>query len=350
MTSVSKLVPEVRENAHYEPVSGVGLPPRRFVAASVGALLGLLLLAMLSLMFGAVTLSPAEVVSGLFSDSDSFARTVVWEIRLPRLLDAIIVGASLAVAGTLLQVVTRNPLADPTIMGVTAAAGLATSLTLLAWPGTGQAGLAVGGVVGGLVGAGIVAAIAWGGAVSPLRLTLAGVAVAAFFGSLIVGILASSRAFIQVSLGFLAGGMYGSDWSDLRGLAVVAIPGFVAALYLADRLNVLVLGDELALGLGVVADRTRLVALALVGVLTGAAVAVAGLVSFVGLVSPHLARFAVRNDHRYLLPMAALVGALLVTAADLLGRLLISPAELPMGIVTAAVGAPFLLYLLRSRA
>lgn len=343
------LIPQTQTESRAEPISGVGLPPRRFVIAIGSMVLGLLLVSLLSLMFGAITLSPADVASGLLSEDDAFAHTVVWDIRLPRLLDAMLVGASLAVAGSLLQVVTRNPLADPTIMGVTAAAGLATSLSLLWWPGSGQSALALAGAIGGLGGAGVIAFMAWGSNVSPLRLTLAGVAVAAFFGAAIVGILASSRTFLQMSLGFLAGGLYGSDWSDLSGMAPFVLPAFAAAMYLADRLNVLALGDDIAIGLGVVADRTRLSALALVGVLTGAAVSVAGLVSFVGLVSPHLARFAVRNDHRYLIPMSALTGALLVSSADLAARVLIRPAELPMGIITAAIGAPFLLYLLKMR-
>lgn len=342
-------IPRPREEHRYEPVSGVGLPPGRFAVAAGGVILALVVVGWLSLMLGAITLGPGEVASGLFSADDTFARTVVWEIRLPRLLDAMLVGASLAIAGSVLQVVTRNPLADPTVMGVTAAAGLATSLALVWWPETGQFSLAVAGVAGGLVGAAVIAVIAWGSTVSPLRLTLAGVAVAAFFGAAIVGILASSRTFLQMSLGFLAGGMYGADWSDLSGMAPLVLPAGAAAIYYADRLNVLALGDEVAVGLGVVVDRTRITALVLVGVLTGAAVSVAGLVSFVGLVSPHLARFAVRSDHRYLIPMSALTGALLVSLADLIARLAIRPAELPMGILTAAVGAPFLLYLLKAR-
>ena len=172
---------------------------------------------------------------------------------------------------------------------------------------------------------------------------------AAFFGAAIVGLLASSRTFLQTSLGFLAGGLYGSEWRDFRAMLPYIVPGFAGAMLLSGRLNILALGDDIAAGLGVVTDRTRLAILAVVGVLTAMAVATAGLVSFVGLVCPHLARYTVGGDNRALIPVSALYGALLVSLADLIARLVISPSEVPMGIITAGVGAPFLLYLVRFR-
>ncbi len=322
---------------------------RRFVAWAAALMVALVAIGMMSLAFGAVTLPVPDTFQALWSESDPFARVVVWEIRLPRYLDAMLVGAALAVAGALLQVVTRNPLADPTILGVSSSAGLTVALGLVLMPAIAGYWLALLAVAGGVGGAGLLLAMAWGGAVSALRLTLAGVALAAFFGAALVGLLASSRTFLELSLGFLAGGLYGADWRDARFVAPLILPAILVAMAFAPRLNAIALGDELAAGLGVVADRTRLVVLLLVGVLTGAAVSVAGLVSFVGLVSPHVARTLVGEDHRYLLPASALTGALLVATADLIARLVIRPAELPMGILTAAVGAPFLLYLVRFR-
>lgn len=302
-----------------------------------------------SLMYGAVSLSFGQAWSGLSSESDVFARNVVWQIRFPRVVDAMLVGACLATAGALLQGVTRNPLADPTILGVTAAAGLASATVIVIDPQVPQWGIAAACAGGGLVGAAILYIIAWRGAVSPVRLALAGVALSAFFGAAIVGLLASSRTFLQTSLGFLAGGMYGSEWRDFRAMLPYAVPGLLGAFLLAGRLNVLALGDDVAAGLGVLTDRTRLVVLAVVGILTAAAVSAAGLVSFVGLVCPHLARYSVGNDNRALIPVAALYGAILVSSADLAARLVISPSEVPMGIITAGIGAPFLLYLVRFR-
>ncbi len=321
---------------------------RRFLAWSAAAAGLLLVVGLLSLTLGAITIGPVDALGGLLP-SDSFARTVVWQIRLPRFLDGIMVGASLAVAGALLQVVTRNPLADPTILGVSPAAGLAVAVGLVAVPTIGQQSLTMVAILGGLVGAGVLLALAWQGAVTAIRLTLAGVAISAFFGAVIVGLLSSSRTFLQLSLGFLAGGLYGSDWRDAQAIAPVVLPALLVAFALGSRLNALALGDEMAAGLGVLTDRTRVFVLGIVGLLAGAAVAVAGLVSFVGLVSPHVARSFVGDDHRFLVPASALTGAILVTSADLIARLVIRPAEIPMGILTAAVGAPFLLYLVRFR-
>ena len=313
------------------------------------AFLALLTLGYLSLMYGALTLSPGEVWSGLTSESDVFARNVVWQIRFPRLVDGMLVGACLATAGALLQGVTRNPLADPTILGITAAAGLGSATAIVIDPQLPQWGIALSSAAGAVAGAGVLFVIAWRGQISPVRLALAGVALSAFFGAAIVGLLSSSRTFLQTSLGFLAGGLYGSEWRDFRAMLPYAVPGLAGAMLLAGRLNVLALGDEVAAGLGVLTDRTRAAILAAVALLTAAAVATAGLVSFVGLVGPHLARFVVGNDNRYLIPASALFGAILVTAADLVARVLIAPSELPMGIFTAAVGAPFLLYLVKFR-
>jgi iron complex transport system permease protein len=315
----------------------------------VGGIAGLVSVAALTLKLGSVDLTWDEVWKGLTSDSDVFARNVVWQIRFPRLLDGMIVGACLAVSGSLLQGVTRNPLADPTILGVTAAAGLASATAIVINPQIPQWGIAMSCVAGGLAGAGALFFVAYRGEVSPVRLALAGVALSAFFGAAIVGLLSSSRTFLQTSLGFLAGGLYGSEWRDFRAMLPYVIPGFAGALLLSGRLNILALGDDVASGLGVLTDRTRLAILAVVGVLTAAAVATAGLVSFVGLVCPHLARYTVGNDNRLLVPASALYGALLVSAADLTAKLVIAPSEVPMGIITAGVGAPFLLYLVRFR-
>ena len=320
--------------------------PRPPVVVGI-AVAALVFLSFLSLMYGAVTLTPGEAWSGLTGDSNVFARNVVWQIRYPRLLDGMLVGAALAVSGTLLQGITRNPLADPTILGITAAAGLASAIVIVIDPQIPQWGIVLSCVAGGLVGAGVLFIIAWRGAVSPVRLALAGVALSAFFGAVIVALLSSSRTFLQTSLGFLAGGLYGSEWRELQAATPYVVSGLLAAVLLSGRLNVLALGDDVAAGLGVITDRTRLLILAVCGVLTAAAVSVAGMVSFVGLVCPHLARYTVGADNRYLVPVSALYGALLITAADLAARLVIAPSEIPMGIFTAAVGAPFLLYLVK---
>ena len=321
--------------------------PRRHLVLACAGVLALAVVGLLTMMFGAVTLSAGEALSGLSANSDSLSGLIVGQIRLPRFLDAILVGATLGVAGAMLQGVTRNPLGDPTIFGLTAAAGLASAAAISINPLIPQWGIALACTGGGLAGAGILFIVAYRGAVSPVRLALAGVALSALFGAIIVALLASSRTFLQTSLGFLAGGLYGADWADLRSILPYALPALAAALALSGRLNILSLGDDIATGLGVLADRTRLAVLVVAGVLTAAAVAVAGLVGFVGLLSPHIARYVAGSDNRFLIPASALMGAILVSAADLVAKLVISPSEIPMGIITAAVGAPFLLYLVR---
>ncbi len=336
----------IEGSARQRAALGRGSRPLLFVAGILVLLLGL---AYLSVAYGARTLSPSEVWSGLTTESDALNHAIVWQIRLPRLVDGMLVGAALAVAGGLLQGVTRNPLADPTILGITAASGLASATAMVIEPQIPTWGMAVACVGGGLAGAALLFFIAWRGQISPIRLALAGVAMSAFFGAAIVALLSSSRTFLQTSLGFLAGGLYGADWRDFRATAVYIVPGILGAFLLAGRLNVLALGDDVAAGLGILTDRTRVAILVVCGVLTAAAVAVAGLVSFVGLVCPHLARFAVGNDNRRLIPASALTGATLVAAADLAARIVIAPSEIPMGIITAGVGAPFLLYLVKFR-
>lgn len=323
-------------------------PGRPIVVIGVTAAL-LAAVGFLSLMYGAVTLSPAEAWQGLTSSADPFTRNVVWEIRFPRIVDGMLAGAALAVAGNLLQGVTRNPLADPSILGVTAAAALGSATVVVADPSAPEWAVVLACVGGGLGGSAILFVLAWRGATSPVRLALAGVALSAFFGAVIVGLLASSRVYLQTSLGFLTGGLYGAEWESLHGALPWVAAGLGAALLLGGQLNALALGDDVATGLGVRTERTRAGILAVAGLLTGTAVAIAGLVGFVGLVCPHLARFVVGQDHRWLMPVSALFGALLVTAADLAARTIIAPTELPMGIITAGIGAPFLLYLVKFR-
>ena len=204
-----------------------GRPRRNLLLVCAGVLV-LVVIGLLTMMFGAVTLSAGEALGGLGAGSDSLAGLVVGQIRLPRFLDAILVGALLGVAGALLQGVTRNPLGDPTIFGLTAAAGLASATAISINPQIPQWGIALACMSGGLGGAAILFVIAYRGAVSPVRLALAGVALSALFGAFTVALLASVRTFLQTTLGFLAGGLYGADWSDFRSILPYALPALVA--------------------------------------------------------------------------------------------------------------------------
>lgn len=323
-------------------------PRRGFVALAIaGSLLVLAIVA--ATAFGAVTLRPGQVLNGLFNGGDLFARQVVWDLRLPRVLIAALVGAGLAIAGAILQTITRNPLGDPHIFGFSAGAGVAAIGLLLFVPGYPAGLVPVAAFVGSLVAAAIVFALAWRGGISPVRFALAGVAVAALFTAISTTLIASSDLFTQAVLAFLAGGLYLTNWQDLWTVLPYTVVAGAVAIVFADWLNILALGDDVARSVGLRVERTRLVLVALAAVMTGAAVSVAGLVGFVGLVAPHVARLFVGSDERVALPLAALLGALLLVVADVVARLVIAPSEIPVGILTAIVGAPVLLILVRTR-
>lgn len=303
----------------------------------------------LGLSLGAVNLSGWRVVDGLLNRDDALARTIVWDLRLPRVLTAVLVGACLATSGALLQGVTRNPLADPHIMGLTAGGGLAAAFAVRVSENLPQhfvAPIAFGGALGG---AALVYGMSWRGGVSPVRLALAGVAVASFLTAGTTLVLVTSDLRTQAALSWLAGGLFGRGWEDLRVMAPYAGIGLLGALLLTRRMNILSLGDDAAQSLGLPLERSRLLVIAVAAELAGAAVSVAGMVAFVGLVVPHLARFVTGDDHRTLVPLSALIGASLVLYSDTLARVVAAPTEVPLGIVTAAIGAPFLMYLIRAK-
>ena len=316
-----------------------------------GAPLALLTLAVvLGLSLGAVTLSPARVLNGLLDRNDPLAHTIVWDLRLPRVLLAVFVGASLGVAGALLQGVTRNPLADPHILGLTAGGGLAAALAIRMSQDVPPSVLAPVAFGGSLAGAALLYGLSWRGGVSPVRLALSGVAIGSMLTAAITLVLVTSNLGTQAALSFLAGGLFGRGWDEFYAVWPYCTVGLIAAMLLSRNMNILSLGDEAAQSLGLGVERTRVLAIATAALLAGASVSVAGMVAFVGLVIPHLARYLTGDDHRSLVPLSAILGAALVVYADLLARTVDKPVEIPLGIVTAVAGAPFLLYMVRWRA
>jgi iron complex transport system permease protein len=319
--------------------SGVLVASALLLAASMG----------IAVSLGAVTLAPARVIDGLLDQGDTAARQIVWQLRVPRVLVAALVGANLSLAGLLLQGVTRNPLAGPHILGLSAGAGFASILVVVAAPGTPVELVAPAAFVGSIAAALVVYGLAWRGGISPVRFALSGVATAALFTAMSTAVLANSDLFTQRVLSFLAGGLFARDWDDARQIAPYTIVLGGGALAVAGALNVLALGDDVARGLGMQVERMRLLMVLLAAGLTGSAVAVSGMLAFVGLVVPHAARLVVGSDHRRAAPVAALFGATLLVLADTLSRMVIRPAEIPVGIVTAVIGAPVFLLLIRTR-
>ena len=293
----------------------------------------------------AVTLGPADIspttawrigIHQFWPDAVSAGwpgahERIVWHIRLPRAILAVLVGATLAVVGTVLQAMVRNPLADPTILGGTsgAAAG-AVSVMVLGWAFAGIYTLSVAAFVGGLIGYGLAFLLASSsGGLSPLRLVLAGIAVSYLFAavtSMLIFISEQSQT-ARVALFWMLGALGGARWDQLGLPAILLVAGLVYLLAQARALNLLLFGDETATSMGIPPDRLRRVLFVVVALLTGTSVALAGGVGFVGLVIPHAARMVVGSDHRRVLPLAALVGALFLLWSDVLARLVIQPAS-----------------------
>lgn len=278
---------------------------------------------------------------------------IVWGIRLPRAVLAAVVGASLAVVGAALQALVRNPLADPTILGGSSGASLGAVLVLLlGWTPLGQWSLIGAAFTGSLVGYGLTLLLASrAGMLSPVRLILAGVAVSYLLGAatnLAVSTTSNPnrvRSVVFWQLGSLAG----AQWRTMWGPLVILVVGTVALLARTRGLNALLAGDETATSVGIRPDQLRRQLVVVSALLTGAAVAVAGTIAFVGLVVPHAVRSLVGSDHARLLPICALSGAVFLVLVDIAARVVIAPQELPVGVVTALIGAPAFCVLYRRR-
>ncbi|WP_247008974.1 vitamin B12 ABC transporter permease BtuC [Halorientalis litorea] len=275
------------------------------------------------------------------------AETIVRQVRLPRILLAAVVGFALASAGTVMQGFFRNPMADPSIVGVSSGAAVGAVATI-AFPLALPFGLQTAAFVGALLAAFGVYLIASEGRHTPVAtLLLAGVAIQTLLGAAVSYMLLHAGESLRQAVYWLMGHLHNASWAELEVTLPLALLAFaVLAAYTRD-LNVLMLGEADAHTLGIEVERTKRVLLALSSLLTAAAVAVTGVIGFVGLIVPHGMRLVVGPDHRVLLPTSALAGASFLVAADTLARA--GPAEVPVGIVTAAVGAPFFLYLLRTR-
>ena len=275
-------------------------------------------------------------------------QTIVGDVRLPRIALAATVGFGLAAAGTVMQGFFRNPLADPSIIGVSSGAA-AGAVAAIAFPALIPfASLHLSAFVGAIVTAFLVYAIATEGGRTPVAtLLLAGVAVQAFLGAMISYMLVHSGENLREAVIWMMGHLLGTNWGDVALALPFALVGVaILGTYTRD-LNVLLLGEEEAHQLGVDVERTKLLLLVLASIVTAAGVAVAGVIGFVGLVVPHMMRLVVGPDHRILLPTSALAGASFLVVTDTVARA--GPAEVPVGIVTAALGAPFFLYLLKRR-
>jgi len=313
---------------------------------------GVLFLCLLaSVRFGAAQIGTVEVISAFTDYGGSEEDLIIRTLRVPRALIAALVGASLGVAGAIMQGLTRNPLAEPGILGINAGAALAvvgavfllgvsslSTYTLFAFVGAGVAAVVVYGL--GSLGR---------GGMTPMKITVAGAALAALLSSLTTAILILNQRTLEEIRFWLAGSVAGRDLTLLLQVLPYILAGLVLALALSRQITTLTLGEDVATGLGQRTAWVKALAAIAVVLLAGSAVAIAGPIGFVGLVIPHVVRFFVGVDYRWIMPYSALFGAILLVSADIAARVVLRPQELPVGVMTALVGAPFFIYLARWR-
>jgi iron complex transport system permease protein len=307
---------------------------------------------LLAIGVGAVPVSPAEVVGAFIGHGEHTTRAIVLDLRLPRAVLAMLIGAALAVAGTVFQALLRNPLAEPYILGVSGGAAVAAVAVI------GFAGAVAGWVVPLAAFAGGLAAIvlvfriaaAVGSALDMRVLLLAGVVVGAFFNALILLLLtlADVETF-RSAVFWMMGSLATATWSSVALLAVYTTPALLLLLTLARPLNLMAVGEETALYLGTPVERVKRLAYGVASLLVAGGVAVAGVIGFVGLIVPHALRLVWGGDHRFLLPGSAIAGAAFLLLADTAARTVAAPVELPVGVVTALVGVPVFVVLLVRR-
>jgi iron complex transport system permease protein len=312
----------------------------------------------LGVSVGAVGISPGATVRligwklgvGSRPDVPRATEVILFQLRLPRVVLAMVVGLALAIAGTLFQGLFRNPLADPAIIGVSSGAALGAIAVIVLGGGAalGGFGVSVAAFVGGLVTAFFVYRLARvGPAVHVATLLLAGIAVAAVISAVMSLFMSFAGEEIRSIYFWLLGGLSARGWSAIEVVAPLVLLGVAGTIALVRDLNLVSLGEERAAQLGVDTDRFKRRAVALGALLAGAAVSVSGVIGFVGLMTPHLMRLIVGSDHRRLLPAVLLAGPTFLVLADLLARVVLAPQELPLGAVTALLGGPFFLFLLR---
>lgn len=320
---------------------------------SYPALMGISFIALATALIAGVALgdlsfNATTTLNTLRGEGTTLSERVILDLRLPRLLVAMLAGAALAVSGALLQGVVRNPLAGPEIVGITGGAGLGALTVIVLFPGLPFALVPIAAFVGAFAAFAVVYLASWKDGLTPTRLALIGVAVSAFCAAGINILVVKAQVRVASALVWLSGSTYARDWDDVQRLLPWLVVLLPVAWLAARQLDVLGLGDDAARAIGMPLERTRLAILTVAVALSAAAVSVVGTIGFVGLIGPHTARIllAGQHQHRKLVPLAAILGALLVTLADTIGRFALAPKEIPAGLVTALIGAPYFLWLL----
>ena len=319
-----------------------------FLYKLIGALLVFIIMFGYSMIFGAADISIKDVWLALSSSSVNEQISIIRDIRLPREIAAVFVGAALSVSGAIMQGMTRNPLADPGLLGLTSGANAALAVTIAFIPSVNYLGITIACFIGAAVGAILVfgiAAIKRGG-FSPLRIVLAGAAVSAFLYAIGEGVGIYFKISKDVSM-WTAGGMVGTSWEQLQIIVPFIVGGIFIALLLSRQLTILSLNEEVAVGLGQQTTKVKTVLFVVMILLAGASVALVGNMVFIGLMIPHIVQGIVGTDYRYIIPMSAVTGAAFMLLADTLGRTVSAPYETPIAAVVSMIGLPFFLVIVR---
>ena len=328
--------------------------PRRHrrALATATAVLALLVAVLLSLAVGARTIAPSAVLDALLHGGHSDAAEVIRQLRVPRTLIGLMVGAALALAGTVLQGITRNPIADPGILGISQGASVGVVLAI-AYAGihtlTGYVWFAFAGAAVASVAVYAIASRGRGGA-TPVKLALGGAAINALLVSVTMAVLTTKASALDEFRFWQVGSISGREAEVAQQIWPFLLVGTVLVLSVARGLDALALGEDVAKGLGQEVATVRIVGGVGATVLTGVGVAAAGPIAFIGLAVPHIARAIVGSDHRWVLPMAALIGPVMLLVSDVIGRIVFPPSEVPAGVMTALIGVPFLVALVRRKA
>lgn len=328
-----------------------GSQKRKISIRRVGVIWGILIIALCILSLVAIAVGSAgysvpEILRALFSEEKSTIKVIVLNLRLPRLLLAILIGSSLSASGALLQSVMRNPLADPGTIGVSAGAGTAATTILLLFPQlTNSVPLFAFG--GAALACFLIYSMAWKRGVDPTRIILSGVAINSVLGAYNSLLQLMYSDSLEGVLAFMNGSLSGRSWAQVKLLVIYAGIGLVLSFLCIKSANTLQLGDEMAKSLGVKVNLARVCLSAVSAFLAAATVSVAGMIGFVGLVVPHISRLLVGSDYKAMLPTSVLLGAVVLLLADTLGRTVVPGMEIPVGIVMSVVGGPFFLYMLR---
>lgn len=315
-----------------------------FAYKLVAAILAFIGMFVVSMMFGSVDASVRDVWLALTSSATGDKILVIRELRLPREIGAMLIGAAFGVSGAIMQGVTKNPLADPGLLGLTSGANAALALTVALLPSANYFGITIACFIGAALGSILVIAlsVAKKGGLSPLRIVLAGASVSAFLHAISEGIGIYFKISKDISM-WTAGGLIGTTWTQLQVIAPFILIGTLVSLLLSKQLTILSLSEEVAIGLGQKLTQVKTVLFVIVVMLTGASVALVGNMAFVGLMIPHIVRTIVGTDYRYVIPISAILGAAFMLFADTLGRTINSPYETPVAAIVAMLGLPFFL-------